>query len=68
MLGRVRLMKANRLSIPVLVVFVLGLAGCVDPISEPWVPNEQYLKNERARSAELLQRLDDRLSYNQSDR
>lgn len=46
---------------------VIILSGCTKHIEEPWVPNPDYLKSERNRSADLNQALDHRTHY-QNDR
>jgi uncharacterized protein YcfL len=44
---------------------ILVLAGCRSYVQEPWVPQDGYLQQERARSAQLERQLDDRLHWQQ---
>lgn len=43
------------------------LAGCDTRVHDPWVQDEDYLKEERSRSAELNEQLDRRIQ-NQTGR
>ncbi len=45
-----------------LLAIAIMLAACNTHVQEPWVPNDSYLKSERARSPELAQQLDRRIS------
>ena len=54
-------------SMMLMMLSITILAGCTKHIEEPWVPNPDYLKSERARSSDLNQELDNR-TYYQNDR
>lgn len=54
-----------------IVTVVAGLAllvGCNARVHEPWVPNANLLKQERARSAAQMKGLQERLMMVQTDR
>jgi hypothetical protein len=44
---------------------IIVLAGCHSYVQEPWVPEDGYLQQERARSAQLERQLDQRLHWQQ---
>ena len=44
---------------------LLTLVACRSYVQEPWVPQEGYLQQERARSAQLAGQLDNRLHWQQ---
>jgi hypothetical protein len=41
------------------------VAACRSSVQEPWVPEDGYLQQERARSAQLESQLDHRLHWQQ---
>ena len=49
----------------VVMLGILVLAGCRSYVQEPWVPEDGYLQQERARSAQLERQLDHRLHWQQ---
>jgi hypothetical protein len=49
----------------VVTLGILALAGCRSYVQEPWVPEDDYLPQERARSAQLARQLDHRLHWQQ---
>jgi hypothetical protein len=48
-----------------LILGVLTLVACSSYVQEPWVPEDGYLQQERARSAQLERQLDNRLHWQQ---
>ena len=44
---------------------ILALAACRSYVQEPWVPQDGYLQQERARSAQHERQLDHRLHWQQ---
>lgn len=59
--------KAKAISILCAALLTVATAGC-SRVTEPWVPNEDTLKEERARPAEQQQDLRGRLITSQVDR
>ncbi len=63
--SRIGLFAARAL--PLALVIIGLLQGCT-PIQEPWVEDEEMLKQERERSMEQQQALRQRLAAGQADR
>lgn len=56
-----------KLRMALLLSMTIGLMACNTHVHEPWVPNPEYLKQERSRTSMLNQKLDQRVYY-QRDR
>ena len=61
-------MRTQYLALMLIMIVQLALSGCAPPIEEPWVSNEQQLREERSRSLAETKVLRQRLASGQIDR